>query len=369
MLEKNQILIVDDQGINRAILQEMLKEQYDIVQAEDGQKAIERIEEHREELALILLDLIMPVKDGFGVLEYMKQNGLGDKIPVILITVDSTSDSELRAYEYNVSDVILKPFDVRVVMRRIKNTIDLYNKKFALEQMLQEKDDILMEKAGEVKKQTVRIKETFDVMSMVLSSALEFRNLESADHIRRMKYFTKVLAVYVGEGYPEYGLNQEKIERMVSASPFHDIGKILVPESILLKPGKLTAAEFYEVKKHTVYGCEILEEAAGIEDQDFYQDCYDICKYHHERWDGGGYPMELKGDEIPISAQIVALADVYDALVSKRIYKDAYAHNNAAYMIKNGECGEFSPKMIECFDRANEDFQNIIFIRNFMSKQ
>lgn len=369
MVEKNQILVVDDQETNRAIIAEMLKEQYIIIQASNGLEAVEIIKEKENTLALILLDLMMPVMDGFGVLDFMNREELVNKIPVILITADNTSDSELKAYEYNVVDVILKPFDPDVVMRRIKNTVDLFEHKNNLEHLVRKQTKSLQEKNEELKRQSAKLRETSDFVAMALGTVVEFRNLESKDHIRRMKYFTKVLAAYVSQNYPEYGLTMESIDLITSASALHDIGKIIVPEKILFKPGKLTPQEFYEVKKHTVYGTEILKDFDYIEDKEFYQYCYEICRSHHERWDGSGYPDGLSEDETPISAQIVALADVYDALVSKRIYKDAFAHNNAVYMIMNQECGVFSPKILDCFDMAREDFQNIIFIRNFMNKQ
>ena len=192
-----------------------------------------------------------------------------------------------------------------------------------------------------------------------LSSVVEFRNMESNEHIRRVKFFTRIMLKYLVKYFPEYHLTQEDVEAIVRASALHDIGKIAIPDSILLKPGKLTEAEFEIMKTHSVYGAELLEKFKE-DDNPFYHYCYEICRYHHERYDGKGYPDQLKGEEIPISAQIVSLVDVYDALVSKRIYKEAFTHDLAVQMIKNGECGQFSPKILECFDLAYADFFAIV---------
>ena len=347
-MEKNSILIADDARINREMLKVIFEEQYDILEAEDGEQAIQILEEKQEMIAIILLDLLMPKKTGFDVLEYMKENGLIHTIPVIMITGESTPVNDEKAYEYGVSDIIYKPYEERIVMRRTKNTIELFENRINLEKKLAKRTE-------QLRKSKETLEKNNEFLVNALSSVVEFRNLESGEHIKRVKTFTRILLNYLFEYFPEYGLTKEQIDLIVNASALHDIGKIAIPDSILLKPGKLTKEEFEEMKKHTVYGCELLEKFRQ-EDSEFYRYCYDICRYHHERYDGHGYPDGLKGDEIPIWAQVVSVADVYDALVSPRVYKMPYEVNEAYRIIMEGECGIFSPTMFRVFEMAKSDF-------------
>lgn len=345
------ILIVDDQEINRKLLAMIFEEQYNVLEAENGQVALEILQEENNKVTCVFLDLMMPIKSGLDVLQYMRENKLLDKIPVIMVTGEATAQTDEKAYEYGVADIIYKPFEERVVMRRTKNIIELYEHRNNLEKKLEERT-----------KQLRRSKEILaknnEFLVNALSSVVEFRNLESGEHVKRVKEFTKILARCVMVLYPKYGLTEEKISLISDASALHDIGKIAIQDSILLKPGKLTDEEFDEMKKHTIYGCEILEKFKQ-EDSEFYRYCYDICRYHHERNDGLGYPDRLKGDEIPISAQIVGLADVYDALVSPRIYKMPYDVYEASRMILEGECGNFSDEILDAFSMAKEDFYRV----------
>lgn len=351
-MDKQQILIVDDEEINRAVLNEMFREEYDILEAENGQDAIFQIENNHN-IVLILLDVVMPVMNGFEVLKYMKEQELLEEIPVILITGESVRDSEDEAYTYGVADVMHKPFYPHIVRRRSKNIIELYQNKHNMEVRLKEQEEAIMEKEKE-------ILENNEFMIDALSSVVEFRSAETGEHIRRIKYFTRIMLKYLMKYFPKYGLTQDQVDEIARASALHDIGKIGIPDAILLKPGRLTPEEFEIMKTHTTIGCDILEKLRGNQSAGFYQYCYDICRYHHERWDGNGYPDHLVGDQIPISAQIVAVADVYDALVSPRVYKSAYANNIAYDMIMNGECGQFSPDVLECFELAKVDFFNIV---------
>ncbi len=321
IMDKQQILIVDDEEVNRAILHSMFRneeQEYELIEAENGQQAIELIEKCSN-LVLIMLDLVMPVKDGFGVLEYMKEQELLDRIPVILITSEAVQDSEDKAYSYGAADVIHKPFYPHIVKKRSKNIIELYQNKLNMERRLKEQEEA-------IRAQEKEIRENNEFMIETLSSVVEARS-----------------------------------------AALHDIGKIGIPDAILLKPGKLTAEEFEIMKTHTTIGCDILEKTYKNRESDFYRYSYEICRYHHERWDGRGYPDHLAGDQIPISAQIVAVADVYDALVSPRVYKSAYANNIAYDMILNGECGEFSQDVMECFQLAKHDFFNIVEVINMFS--
>lgn len=349
---KYKVLIVDDEEVNRSILEIMFQTEYEVIQACNGQEAIEQIEANKD-IVIVLLDIVMPVMDGFGVLEYMQQNDLLGTLPVILITSETIRDSEAKGYTYGVADVIHKPFYPDIVERRTKNIIELYQNKHNMEDRLKEQEKKLLA-------QQKVIQENNEFMIDALSTVVEFRSLETGDHIRRIKYFTRILLKYMEKYFPKYGLTKTMIDEIARASALHDVGKIGIPDAILLKPGRLTPTEFDEMKKHTIIGCEILESFREKQPNDFFQYCYEICRWHHERWDGNGYPDHLAGDQIPISAQIVAIADVYDALVSKRVYKSAYANSEAYEMILNGECGQFSPDVIECFQLAKEDFFNIV---------
>lgn len=351
-MDRQQILIVDDEEINRAILNEMFRHEYDMLEAANGQEAIDQIE-NNQNIVLILLDIVMPVLNGFKVLNYMQEHDLIEKIPVILITAESVRDSEDKAYSYGVADVMHKPFYPHIVKRRGKNIIELYQNKRNMELRLKEQEEA-------IRMQEKKIRQNNEFMIDALSSVVEFRSLETGEHIRRIKYFTRILLKYLMKYFPKYGLTPTQVDEIARASALHDIGKIGIPDAILLKPGRLTPEEYEIMKTHTTIGCDILEKFQENQTEDFYRYCYEICRYHHERWDGNGYPDHLVGDEIPISAQIVAVADVYDALVSPRVYKSVYANNEAFDMIMNGECGQFSPDIMECFGLAKEDFFNIV---------
>lgn len=341
---KDTLLIADDAEINRELLKDIFEEQYVILEAADGVETIDLIKKNSDRIALIFLDLIMPNKSGLDVLSFMEENGY-ELIPVIMITGEATAMSEERAYELGAADVIYKPFQPNVVMRRAQNIIELFQHRIDLEIKLEERTREL-----EATRRIVENSNSFLINA--LSSVVEFRSLESGEHVQRVKYFTKILLKEIRKMYPEYRLTKEKIRLMSDASALHDIGKIAIPDSILLKPGKLTRDEFEEMKKHTTYGCELLEKFKQEEENEFYQYCYDIVRWHHERYDGKGYPDGIGGDDIPIWAQAVSIVDVYDALVSKRVYKAPYAVDEAVRMIEAGECGTFSPQLLECFQMA-----------------
>lgn len=350
-LEKKRILIADDAEINRDMLRFIFEEQFEIIEAADGNEAIERLEEYKDSIAVLFLDLLMPHKTGLEVMEYMAEKGYMDTIPVIMITGEATAESDVKAYEYGASDIIYKPFEPKVVMRRAMNIMELFEHRIDIEHKLEKRTRQLIASQEKLKKNN-------DFLVNALSSVVEFRSLESGEHIKRVRIFTKIILKYLQKFYPEYKLTDEQVECIASASALHDLGKIAISDSILLKPGKLTEPEFREMKKHTIYGCEMLEKFKQ-EDSEFYQYCYDICRYHHERYDGNGYPDKLAGEDIPIWAQVVSIVDVYDALVSERVYKPPYVVEEAMRMIYEGECGEFSPKIMECFELAKEELFRI----------
>ena len=282
----------------------------------------------------------------------MDRQGLSDKIPVIMITGDDSAESDVRAYDLGAADIIYKPFEPAVIKKRAENLMALFEKREKIEEELAQRTRALAENRRQMMKNN-------EFLLNALGSVVEFRSAESGEHSKRIIAFTKILLDYARVNYPEYNLTRNQIEFASAAAALHDVGKIAIADSILKKPGKLDAEEFEEMKKHTVYGCEILERFKQGE-SDFYKYCYEICRWHHEKYDGGGYPDGLKGEEIPVWAQAAGLADCFDALVSERVYKDAYAVDDAYNMIMNGECGEFSEKMLDCFTNSIQEFTDLV---------
>lgn len=348
-MKDSAILIVDDVEIDRGILCEIFSD-YTTLEAANGRRAIDIIEADPDRIAAVLLDVVMPIMNGLEVIDEMKKRGWLARIPVLLISGEATLAAERMAYEMGATDVIHKPYDSVVIKQRTQNIIDLYYNKRHLEEMVELQTGVLRKQAMELQRMNNRIIDT-------MSNVVEFRNLESGDHVRRVKNFTRILARHIAQVYPEYQLDDEMIEVITAAAAMHDVGKIAISDSILLKPGKLTEQEFEEMKAHTTKGCEIIEMLEDIQEGEYGRVSYDICRYHHERYDGKGYPEGLKGEEIPIAAQIVSVADVYDALVSDRCYKDAYTPAEAYDMIMRGECGVFSNKILTCLARAREEFE------------
>jgi putative two-component system response regulator len=354
---QNKILIVDDAELNREMLSVILDDQYSILEADNGKAALDILTEQQDVIAAVLLDLNMPEMDGFEVLRHMKEKGWIDKIPVLIISGETSIETEKRCFECGVSDFIRKPFDNTLVKNRVNNIVSLFMYQNELEKKVEKQTELVKKQYLLLKMQAAKLQKSNDSIIEILGTVVEYRNLESGEHIKRVKGFTKILATELMKEYPEYGLTDKKIEMIVATSSLHDVGKISIPDSILLKPGKLTKDEFEYMKSHTTRGSEILSEFKDIWDDDYRQTSYEICRYHHERYDGRGYPEGLKGDEIPISAQIVSVADVYDALVSERVYKSAYTKDEAFQMIISGECGVFSPKLLECFRNVRKEFE------------
>ena len=332
-MERQTILIVDDAEMNRMMLSDMLGDQYDYVEAADGREAL-RILEKNVAIDLILLDINMPEMNGFEVLEEMNRYHWIQEIPVIMITAEESVESMEHAYSLGVTDYIPRPFNVYIVRRRVENTLNLYVNQKRLMRLV---SDQIAEK-----------EENNTLMVSILSNVVEIRNHESGDHIRNIRRITEMLLHQLVQKTKAYDLTEEDIALIKTASSLHDIGKITIPEEILNKPGKLTKEEFEIMKTHSAAGAQILEQMKYGQDKPLYRYALEICRWHHERWDGHGYPDGLMGEEIPISAQIVAIADVYDALTSERCYKKAYDHTTAINMILNGECGAFNPLLLEC---------------------
>ena len=331
---KYRILVVDDSEMNREILSEILSEEYDIIEADSGDTCIDMLRKYETGISLVLLDIVMPGMDGFGVLNYMNRHHYLEDIPVIMISSEDSAEIVRRAYEMGVSDYINRPFDAGVVHRRVYNTIKLYAKQRRLITL--------------ITNQVYEKEKNNRMMVGILSQIVEFRNGESGSHVLNINIFTGMLLESLVQHTDKYDLSWSERLLITTASALHDIGKIGIDDKILNKPGRLTDEEFKIMQNHTIIGASILENMGSYQDEELMKVAYQICRWHHERYDGKGYPDGLKGDEIPISAQVVSLADVYDALVSERVYKKAYSHEKAIEMIINGECGCFNPILLEC---------------------
>ena len=330
---KQKILVIDDSEMNRRLLKEVLGEDFEIIEAEDGGKGLQLLKECGQEISLVLLDIIMPVMDGFEVLMRMNRNHWIDNIPVIMISAEGSGKYVRRAFKLGASDYISRPFDSKVVYQRAFNTIKLYAKQRRLMALV---TDQMHEK-----------ERNNEMMIEVLSQIVEFRNEESGLHVVHINALTSLLLENLVVKTDKYQLTPAECYLISTASAFHDIGKIGIDEKILNKPGRLTPEEFEIIKTHTVIGASMLSRLDRYKNERMIKIAYEICRWHHERYDGKGYPDGLRGEEIPIAAQVVSLADVYDALVSKRAYKDAYTHEKAMEMILNGECGAFNPLLLD----------------------
>ena len=340
--QRQTILVADDSEMNRSILRSMLEESYDIIEAEDGLQAIAVLQQMEQEISLVLLDIVMPNVDGFGVLSAMNKYNWIDSVPVIMISAESTHTFIERAYDMGVTDYISRPFDMMVVRRRVINTIMLYAKQRRLAAMVNE--------------QIYQKEKVNNLMISILSHIVEFRNEESGLHVMHIQTMTELLLKSLMHKTDKYNLDRETINLISNASTLHDVGKIGIPSEILNKPGRFTDEEFAIMKQHSQMGADMMK-GVPFQDEPLVKYAYEICRWHHERYDGRGYPDGLKGEEIPISAQVVSLADVYDALTSARVYKPAHSHEKALSMILNGECGVFQPLLLECLVESSDVIQ------------
>ena len=336
VITKQKILIADDSEMNRELLAAILEEEYEIIQVNDGVQAVDYLQRHAEEISLLLLDIVMPHMDGFEVLSYMNKEHWIDSIPVVIISSENSPIYIKRGYDLGATDFIGKPFDANMVLRRSANAILLGAKQRRMTSI--------------VSNQIYEREKSSKLMINILSHIVEFRNGESGLHVLHIQTITEMLLrQLVQKENNRYALSKEQIRMITTASALHDIGKISIPDEILNKPGRLTAEEFAVIKGHSMAGANMLSELPlDQKEEPLVKTAYEICRWHHERYDGGGYPDGLKGEEIPVSAQVVALADVYDALTSERCYKDAYSHEKAIEMILAGQCGAFNPLMLEC---------------------
>lgn len=348
---KQQILIVDDSEINR----EILKEDYRILEAANGEECLEQLERYGTGISLVLLDIVMPEMDGFEVLAAMNQNHWIEDIPVIMISSEDSDSYIRRAYEMGVSDYISCPFDAKIVYQRVLNMIKLYAKQRRLIRL--------------VTRQIYEKERNNRMMIGILSQIVEFRNGESGLHVIHINLITQLLLEQLVKKTGKYQLSWEDRLLIATASALHDIGKIGIDEKILNKPGKLTKEEFEIMKTHTLIGAQMLDNLDMYRNEKLLKLAYEICHWHHERYDGKGYPDGLVGEEIPISAQVVSLADVYDALVSERVYKKAFSHEKALEMIQNGECGTFNPLLLRCMTEAQDKLKTMMEVAEKNKKE
>ena len=333
--QKPSILIVDDSEMNRVILNEMLKGEYHVLEADNGRAALDMVDRYGDELSLVLLDIVMPGMSGFEVLADLSRRSAADNLPVIMISSEDSDDVVLRAYELGASDYINRPFNARVVRRRVSNTIRLYAKQRRLTSLLSQQYN-------------ERVKNSRMLID-IMAGVMELRNGESGLHVTHIEKLTELLLGCLVHRSDQFPLDNEQRSTIAMASALHDIGKMSIDDAILNKPGRLTSEEFEIMKTHTTLGADMLLELgrqhAG---NPLLEYAYQIARWHHERWDGKGYPDGLKGNDIPIAAQVVSVADVYDALTSVRVYKDAIPHQEAIQMILDGKCGEFNPLLLDC---------------------
>ncbi len=333
--EKPLVLIVDDSEMNRVILNEMLKDEYCVLEADNGRAALDMVDRYGDELSLVLLDIIMPGISGFEVLADLSRRSGIDNLPVIMISSEDSDDMVLRAYELGASDYINRPFDSRIVRRRVNNTIRLYAKQRRLTSLLSQQYN-------------ERVKNSRMLID-IMAGVMELRNGESGRHVTNIEKLTELLLGCLVQRSGTVSLDNEERSTIALASALHDIGKMSIDDAILNKPGRLTSEEFEIMKTHTTIGADMLLELGSHHAGNALMEyAYQIARWHHERWDGKGYPDGLKGDEIPIAAQVVSVADVYDALTSVRVYKDAIPHEEAIQMILDGKCGTFNPLLLDC---------------------
>lgn len=347
------ILIVDSVDKKREDIRELFQDEYTVLEAKSGEQAISYIENFKTHLDLIIMNFILQKGQGLEVVQYMKENGYLSRIPVVMIADDNKEEEEEQALELGVSEFIRRPFHKAVVVRRCEMVMGVHIDRKDTEDEVRKYNSKLIEKYNELEDKYLDVINNNRFVVDTLSSAVEFRNLSRGVHVKRIRKITKILMERIMELYPKYGLTHKDVDMIVEASALHDIGKVCVSDAILFKPGKLTKEEYEEMKKHTVYASSLLEPFKQ-KGSKFYQYCYDISRYHHERVDGEGYPDNLVGEEIPIWAQVVSIADVFDALVSQRVYKEAYEVNMAISLIYSGKCGKFSEEIMSAFESREQ---------------
>lgn len=346
------MLIADGSEFNRSVLYEVFASKYEILRTDNSGEALKLLAENRDQLAAAFINESLATHFNDEGLRMLASLKIAERFPVVLIAEEEITGFPHHKLRLEYSDVLASPVNPAIARRRVANLMEMFHTRRKLEQLVDEQTKTILEQNNELRQQQKKINSIQNEMLDTLSTVIEYRDLESGRHIHRIRRFTEVLLRILAEKYPRYQLTEEKIELISAASSLHDIGKIAIPDSVLLSPGRLTYEEFRIMKQHTIKGCEILDQLESVEKNEYFRYCYDICRYHHEKWDGMGYPDGLVGDQIPIWAQVVSLADSYDALTSERPYKTAYSHEQAVEMIRGGACGAFSDEMMDCFSQA-----------------
>lgn len=342
---KKTIVIADDDEMNLEILRQIFETEYKVVTAHNGSDAIEIIIKYSEDTCCILLDINMPIFSGYQILQYIKRTRIAESVPIVLITAQSDKQTELNCYNLGAQAYITKPFNIKNVKQQIQNIISTYQE--------------LNKKIEEVELQRQRLAEYNSRMLEVVANLVEDRSEESGLHVKRVKEITRIIAKKYRDFFPECGFKNEYIDQLSEAAMLHDIGKIYISDTVLNKPGKLTPEERTIMEEHSEKGAKIINKyLSSVQDSVQLKLTEDICHYHHERYDGNGYPKKLKGDEIPLSAQIVSVADVYDALVTDRCYRKAFDYKTAYEMVIEGKCGVFNPKLLKCLKASLNDLEN-----------
>lgn len=357
---RDTILILEDDDVNRKKLVEIFQDKYKVLEVSNEKEGIEIFRKHAFSLAVVLVNLLIPSQNNFQVLQWFSEHKFLDRIPFIMLTSDKTAEYERKGYEYGIVGCIKKPFSTDGVKQFVENVISVFQYKQQLEVTVKEQTMQLQEQKTLLKQMTEKQEQMTETLVESLSNIVEFRNLESEQHIKRVREFSLCLGTSVMNLYPEYELTTEKIDTLAWASALHDIGKIVIPDHIILKAGKLTPDEFEVIKSHTTKGAEIIEKVIHLDNKEFCDYAYDIARHHHEKYDGKGYPDGLKGEEISIAAQIVSLVDIYDALTSKRVYKAAYKTDKSYQIILNDQRDSFSSKLLKAFAEVREEFEKIV---------
>ena len=354
---RRKLLIVDDSKFNRQVLMNILQNDYIIIEAENGKEALEIIEAQKKEIAAVLLDIVMPVMNGVELLKILCEKQYLGEFPVLVVTSEQSVSLVAECFDYGISDFIRKPVNTDFVKERVQKLVELYMQKNDYKEKYERQTQTLRTQYKLLQQQATELKRNNEKIIDVLGTVVEYRNMEERAHIKRVKEFTRILAKHMMNDYPEYKLTEERINVIASASVLHDVGKVMIPDAILLKPGKLTEDEFEYAKSHSIRGYDIIDSIVDLWEEEYVQCSKEIARSHHEKYDGSGYPDGLKGDEIPISAQLVSIADCYESLISESVYKGAIPYDEAYNMILQGECGVFSFKLLECFRKAREELE------------
>lgn len=357
---RDKVLVVDGVEAERLSFVQMLTKDYQVLEAGDGELAVELLGQHIDELAAVLLKLVISKMDGFKILEIMNAKKWIEKVPVLIIDAGSYVAVQDRCFDLGAMDILRKPFEEGIIRHRVSNAANAFIKQAELEASMVQKNKTMERQYALLKQQSEELKHSKQMVIDVLGTVVEHRNMDNVGHTKQVKEITRILAEAMKEDYPEYELTAQKVQVITLASVLHDIGKITIPDSILLKPTKRTEEETELMRSHTTKGCEILNSIQGVWDREYVDTCLQICRHHHERYDGKGYPDGLVGDAIPIAAQIVGLADLYDTLVRENITKAAYSTEEAFEMITCGECGIWNPKLLSVFRNVRGKLEALV---------